>query len=75
MNGQVPANASDYTKHRIEIAQQVLEYGRQGETIQPEETRKAEANEAEARKQIAERKAVQAADAPKTPEIPKIPQV
>ena len=75
VNGQVPENASDYTKSRIEIARQVLEYGQQGAEIRPEETRKAQANEAEARKQIADRKAVQAADAPKTPEVPKIPQV
>ncbi len=72
VNGQVPANASDYTKRRIEVAQQVLEYGRQGETIKPEETRKAQANEAEAGKQIAHRNAVQAADMPKTPQIPQI---
>ena len=75
VNGQVPENASDYTKSRIEIARQVLEYGQQGAEIRPEETRKAQANEAEARKQIADRKAVQAADAPKTPEVPTIPQI
>ena len=42
--------------------------------IRPEETRKAEANEAEARKHINERKAIQAAEAPKTPGVPRIPQ-
>ena len=74
VNGEVPANASDYTKSRIEVARQVLEYGQQGAAIRPEETRKAEANEAEARKHINERKAIQAAEAPKTPEVPRIPQ-
>ena len=75
VNGQVPANASDYTKSRIEIAQPVLEYGTQGATIKPEETRQAQANEAEARKHADARRAVQAADALKTPEVPKIPQM
>ena len=75
VNGQVPADAGDYTKSRIEVAKQVLEYGRQGETIRPEETRKDQANEAEAQKQLAGRKAVHAADAPKTPELPRFPQL
>ena len=74
VNGQIPANAGDYTKSRIEIAQQVLEYGRQGSEIRPEETRKAQANEAEAQKHTAGRNALLAADAPKTPEVSKLPQ-
>ncbi len=69
-NGEVPKNASDYTKSRIEIAREVMEYGAQGETIRPEETRKAVANENEAAANTAKRQALQAADAPKTSEGP-----
>ncbi len=70
MNGEIPANASDYTKSRIEIARQVLEYGTQGETIKPEEQQKAIANENEAAEKTVNRKALQAADSPKPPESP-----
>lgn len=72
-NGQVPANASEYTKQRIEAARLILDYGTQGETVRPEETRKAEANEAEANRQIARRMADQAVEVPKTPVISHIP--
>ena len=74
VNGQVPANASDYTKQRIQAARLILDYGAQGEEIRPEEIRKAEANEAEANRQIARRKDIQADEIPKTPEIPGIPR-
>ena len=74
VNGQVPADASDYTKQRIQAARLILDYGAQGEEIRPEEIRKAEANEAEANRQIARRKDIQADEIPKTPEIPRIPR-
>ena len=74
VNGQVPENASDYTKQRIEAARLVLSYSSQGDTLRPEETRKAQANEAEANQHMAQRKAIQVAEVPKTPEISKIPE-
>lgn len=72
VDGVVPADASPYTKKRIEIARQVLDYGTQGATIRPEETRKALANEAEAAENIAKRNVLHAAEGPKTPVIPQI---
>ena len=47
-NGQLPANASDYTKRRVEIARLVLQFGEEGIEIRPEEQRLAQENEAKA---------------------------
>ena len=47
-NGQLPANASDYTKRRVDIARLVLQFGEEGVAIRPEEERLAQENEAKA---------------------------
>ena len=47
-NGQLPANASDYTKRRVDIARLVLQFGEEGVTIRPEEERLAQENETKA---------------------------
>lgn len=71
-NGALPANASDYTKKRVDIARQVLEYGTQGERIRDEERLQAQANEAQAGEQTWNRNRIIASEFPKTPVIPQI---
>ena len=57
-----------------ELSRLVLTYSSQGDTLRPEEIRKAQANEAEANQHMAQRKAIQVAEVPKTPEISRIPE-
>ena len=68
-NGQLPRDASDYTKKRVEAARQVLEYGTQGHLIRDEERLQAQANLTEADQQHLQRNRILAAEGPKTPSI------
>ena len=68
INGEIPPDASEYTKQRIDIARQVKDYGLQGENLREEEIQKAALNESKAEKQTQERNALIAAEQPKAPE-------
>ena len=69
VNGQVPADASDYTKKRIAIALNVFSYGEQGATIRSEEQRMAQANEAQAQASQTQRRQDQAAEQQEAQEL------
>ena len=47
-HGQLPANASEYTRNRVEAAEMVLRFANERLQIRPEEQRMAQENEARA---------------------------